>query len=437
MVWMSSLPERVVGSASASSVSRIARRSPTLRPAHSRGHQFVTRYPKASAISLPPWLLRLLPAGAVAGWALHPLEKRRLSTAHTQDGPRLINPFRPDRLRGYHGIVLPLGVLMRRREFIAAVGCATAALPLPAFAQRQPPLVGFLNSASPDTYRFNADSFREGLAKAGFVEGRSVRIEERWARGDYGALPTLAAELVAKGVVAIAATGDVASARAAQLASNTVPVVFTIGGDPIRHGLIKTMNRPGGHVTGILFNQNVLGAKRIELLREIAPKVSRIALLMNPTNPNVKIEETDAEAGAKKLGRETITVNARNASEMENAFEQLLSAKAQALITGTDPILLDRREQIASFALRHKVLAMGFVQQIAVAGALLSYGPSISWMYRQAGDYVGQILRGANPAEMPVLQPTHFELVINLKTAKVLGVEVPPTLLARADEVIE
>lgn len=326
---------------------------------------------------------------------------------------------------------------MRRREFITVVGGAAASWPFAALAQRQVPLVGFLNSASPDTYRFNADSFREGLRKAGFAEGRNVRIEERWARGDYSALPTLAAELVAMGVNAIAATGDVASARAAQLASNTVPVVFTIGGDPVRHGLVASLNRPGKHVTGILFNPNVLDAKRVELLGEIAPKISRIALLMNPTNPNVKIEEADAEAGAKKLGLETITVNARSAGELDTAFERLLSAKAQALITGSDPILLDRREQIASSALKHKVLAMGFVQQIAAAGALLSYGPSISWMYRQAGDYIGQILRGANPAEMPVLQPTHFELVINLKTANALGLTVPPSLLARADEVIE
>jgi putative ABC transport system substrate-binding protein len=327
--------------------------------------------------------------------------------------------------------------LMRRREFIAVFGCGAATMPLAAFAQRQTPLVGFLNSASPDSYRFNADSLREGLAKAGFVEGRNVRIEERWARGDYSELPRLAAELVSMGVAAIAATGDVASARAAQLASSAVPVVFTIGGDPIRHGLIETISRPGRHVTGILFNQNVLGAKRVELLGEIAPKVSRIALLMNPMNPNVKVEEADAEAGAKKLGLQTITVNARNAAELEAAFEQLLSAKAEALITGTDPILLDRREAIASFGLRHKILAMGFVQQIAAAGGLLSYGPSISWMYRQAGDYIGQILKGADPAEMPVLQPTHFELVINLKTANALGLTVPPALLARADQVIE
>src|SRR5581483_1791299 len=310
---------------------------------------------------------------------------------------------------------------MKRRKFLALLGSAVIVAPLSARAQGKPPLVGFLNGASPETYRFNADSFREGLAKAGFVEGKNVRIEERWARGDYSALPSLAAELVALGVVAIAATGDVASARAAQQASNTVPVVFTIGGDPIRHGLVETINHPGGHVTGILFNQNVLAAKRVELLREIAPNVTRIALLMNPTNPNVKIEEADAEAGAKKLGMETITVNARNASEMEVALEQSHSAKAQALITGTDPILLDRREQIASFALRHKVLAMGFVQQIAAAGALMSYGPSISWMYREAGNYIGQILKGSNPAEMPVLQPTQFELVVNMKTANALG----------------
>jgi len=282
---------------------------------------------------------------------------------------------------------------MRRRAFIGLIGAATV-VPLTGRAQQRTPLVGFLNSASPDTYRFNADSFREGLAKAGFVEGRNVRIEERWARGDYASLPALAAELVAAGVAAVAATGDVASARAAQGASSTVPVVFTIGGDPVRFGLIKSINHPGGNVTGILFNQNVLGAKRVELVREIQPKVSRIALLMNPTNPNVKIEEAD-------------------------------------------PIILDRRAQIVALASRHKLPTMGFVHQFAAAGALLSYGPSISWMYRQAGDYVGQILKGAKPADMPVLQPTQFELVINLKTAKAFGITVPPTLLARADEVIE
>jgi putative tryptophan/tyrosine transport system substrate-binding protein len=327
---------------------------------------------------------------------------------------------------------------MKRREFIKLLGGAVTALPsYTALAQQQMPLVGFLNSASPDTYRFNADSFREGLTKAGFIEGRNVRIEERWGRGNYEALPALAAELVAMGVVAIAATGDVASARAAQSASSTVPVVFTIGGDPVRFGLVKSINRPGGNVTGILFNQNVLGAKRVELLREIAPTMSRVALLMNPTNPNAKVEQADAEAGAKKLGLDTVTLFATNAQEINAALEQLLSAKADAFVTATDPILLDRREQIVSFADRHKLPAVGFVRQFAAVGALASYGPSISWMYRQAGEYVGQILKGSNPAEMPVLQPTQFELVINLKTAKAFGLTIPATFLARADEVIE
>ena len=331
---------------------------------------------------------------------------------------------------------------MRRRDFLAFFGGAAAfAWPLVARAQQPAPasgpLVGFLNSASPETYRFNADSFREGLAAAGFVEGRNVRIEERWANGDYTALPALATDLVAKGVVVIAATGDVASARAAQDASSRVPVVFTIGGDPVRFGLVNSLNRPGGHVTGILFNQNVLGAKRVELLREIAPNVSRVALLMNPTNPNVDVERMDAEAGARKLGLETVTLNARNAREIDTAFEQLLGAKADAIITATDPIPLDRREQIVTFANRHKLPVVGFVRQFAAVGALLSYGPSISWMYRQAGDYVGQILKGARPAELPVMQPTKFELVVNLKTAKAFGLDVPDKLLAVADEVIE
>jgi putative ABC transport system substrate-binding protein len=239
------------------------------------------------------------------------------------------------------------------------------------------------------------------------------------------------------GASVIAATGDLASARAAQHASSTVPVVFTIGGDPVRFGLVKSVNRPSANVTGILFNQNVLAAKRVEIVKEIAPNVSRIALLTNPNNPNVKIEEQDATAGARTLRLDTITLLASNPAELNTAFERLLNAKADAIVTGTDPIMLDRREQIAAFASMHKIVMMGFAQQFAAAGALVSYGPSISWMYRQAGDYVGQILKGANPAEMPVLQPTQFELVINLKTAKALGLTVPPTVLARADEVIE
>jgi putative ABC transport system substrate-binding protein len=328
---------------------------------------------------------------------------------------------------------------LKRREFITLLGGAAVA-GASGGAAAQPssvPLVGFLNSASPDTYRFNADHFREGLAQGGFVEGRNVRIEERWAKGDYQALPALAVELVAKGVVAIAATGDVISARAAQAASHTAPVVFTIGGDPVRFGLVASFNRPGGHVTGISLLSNVLGAKRVELLHELAPKVSRIALLMNPSNPNAAAEQADAEAGARKLGRETLVLNAGNPREIDAAFDELLRAKADSFITATDPILLDRRQQIVSFAERHALPAVYFVRQFAVAGGLLSYGPSITWMYRQAGAYIAQILKGAKPAEMPVLQPTQFEFVLNLKTAKALGLTVPLPLQVAADEVIE
>ena len=327
---------------------------------------------------------------------------------------------------------------MKRRGFIAALGGA-AVWPLAAHAQpaTKLPVIGFLNGASPDTYAFNAASFREGLRQAGFVDGENVRIEYRWAKGSYDDLPRLAADLVANNVLAIAATGDVASARAAQAASQTIPVVFTIGADPVRFGLVESMNRPGGHVTGISLLSSVLGAKRVELLHELAPRAKRIGLLMNPSNPNADSERQDAESGVRSFHLETVAVNARNEKEIDAACEELERQDADALIVATDPILLDRRQQIVSFAARRSIPAVYFVQQFAEAGGLLSYGPSISWMYRQAGIYVGQILKGSHPRDMPVMQPTRFELVINLKTARALGLEIPPTLLARADEAIE
>ena len=328
---------------------------------------------------------------------------------------------------------------MHRREFITLIGGAAAwPLALAARAQvRSLPVVGFLNSASPETYAFNANAFREGLRQAGFIEGENVRIEYRWAKSDYSQLPALAAELIASDVKAIAATGDVASARAAKGASETVPVVFTIGADPVRFGLVESMNRPGGHVTGVSLLSAFLGAKRIELLHELAPRVKRIGLLMNPNNPNSDSEQKDAQAGAQKLGLETIAVQARNESEISAAFEELVRQNVDALIVGTDPILLDRRQQIVAFAATHRWPAVYFVQQFAAAGGLLSYGSSITWMYRQAGIYVGQILKGNHPRDMPVMQPTQFELSINLKTAQALGITVPSTLLATAEEVIE
>ena len=338
---------------------------------------------------------------------------------------------------------------MRRRFFIPLLGCATtfawlrgagAQTGTSGGASPQSsnlPIVGFLNIASPTTYRFVADAFREGLAQAGFVEGRKVRIEERWANGDQQSLPALAAELVAKGVVAIAATGDVASARAAKGASSNVPVVFTIGGDPVRFGLVDSFNRPGGHVTGITFVATALGAKRLQLLHSLVPSATRVALLMNPENPNAAAELADTQAGAATLGIQTVTVRARNAAEVDTAFVEIVRTKADALISGTDPVLLNLREQIAALADRHALPAISFTRPFAASGGLLSYGPDIAWMYRQAGGYVGQILKGAKPAEMPVMQSTHFELVLNLKTAKRLGLAVPRTFLASVNDVIE
>jgi len=332
---------------------------------------------------------------------------------------------------------------MKRRDFITVLGglaasswSRSAKLQISGTSATNGPLVGFLNAASPATYRFNADAFRQGLAEAGFVEGRNVRIEERWANGDYQRLATLAAELVSKGVVAIAATGDVVSARAAKQASATVPVVFTIGGDPVRYGLVSSFNRPGANITGITFVSTVLGAKRVQLLHDLAPKSRRIALLMNPDNANAAAEQSDAQAGAKKLGHETLVVEARNADEIDAAFARL-TGNADAVIAATDPVMLDRREQIVALADRHGLPAVSFTRPFALAGGLMSYGPDIGWMYRQAGGYVGQILKGAKPAEMPVMQSTRFELVLNLRAARRLGLAVSPAFLASVDEVIE
>ncbi len=220
-------------------------------------------------------------------------------------------------------------------------------------------------------------------------------------------------------------------------ASPSVPVVFTIGGDPVRFGLVDSFNRPGGHVTGITFVSNVLGAKRVQLLRDLAPKVGRVALLMNPDNPNAAAERADSQAGAAKLGCETIALDARNAGEIDAAFAELVRAKADAVIAATDPVMLARREQIVALADRGALPAASFTRPFAIAGGLMTYGPNIGWMYREAGGYIGQILKGAKVAEMPVMQSTQFELVLNLRTAKRLGLAVPAAFLASVDEVIQ
>ncbi len=316
------------------------------------------------------------------------------------------------------------------------LGAASVAAP-GAGAQGAVPVIGFLNPVSPDTYAFNASAFREGLGKAGFIEGHNARIEYRWAQGDYSRLPALAAELVAMKVAAIAATGDIASARAARAATSTIPIVFTIGADPVTHGLVASLNRPGGNLTGVYLFGSVLTAKRIELLTQFAPKLRRVALVTNPDNVVALDERQEAIAGARALGREAIVVSARKPAEIAGALEEALRLKADSFATASDPLVLDRRAEIVGFANAHGLPVIGFVRQFASAGALLSYGPSITWMYHQAGLYVGEILKGAKVAELPIMQPTGFELVVNLKTAAALGLSPPRHLLLSATDLIQ
>jgi len=249
-------------------------------------------------------------------------------------------------------------------------------------------------------------------------------------------MPALAAELVARGVAVIAATGDVASARAAQAATSRIPIVFTIGGDAVRFGLVQSYSRPGGNMTGISLISSAMGAKRIELLHEMAPG-AKLALFMNPDNPNAAAEQRDAENAARALGHDVLVLPVRNHGDFDAAFERFLREGAGALFVATDPMLLSQREPLTAFAARQRVPGIYFVREFAVAGGLVSYGPSIREMYRQAGVYVGRIVGGANPAEMPVLQPTLVELVINTKTARALGITLPHTLLLRASELVE
>jgi putative ABC transport system substrate-binding protein len=326
---------------------------------------------------------------------------------------------------------------MKRRQFLAgAVGTLVGLSPSARAQQAALPVVGFLNPTSSKLYDFNAAAFRHGLQDTGFVEGQNVRIEYRWGEGDYSRLPALAAELVDLKVAVIGATGDVASARAAKAATSTIPIVFTIGADPVKVGLVASYNRPGANLTGISAITSQIGTKRIEVLYQLAPR-SKVALLMNPNNPSAAMEQRDAEAATKVLGQQSLVLNVASKDDFNAAFDTFVREGADAIFVATDPMLLSQRDAIVAFAAQQRVPAIHFERQYPLGGGLISYGTSISGMYRQAGVYSGQILKGANPAEMPVLQPTKFELVINLKTAKALGIEVSPNLLAVADEVIE
>jgi len=326
---------------------------------------------------------------------------------------------------------------MRRREFILALsGAAAAAWPFAARAQQGAmPVVGFLHPSSPDAYRLRA--FRQGLKDAGFTEGENVTIEYRWADDQMDRLPALAAELVQRRV-AVIATGAIPSVRAAKAATTTIPVVFVLAEDPVRLGIVTSLARPGGNLTGINFFASELAAKRLELLRELVPGAARVAVLVNPANTTTA-ESTlrGMEPAARVMGLQVQVLNASSSREIDAAFATLASERPDAIVVGTDTFLIDRRVQLALQAMLHKLPATYPVRDFAEVGGLMSYGASLGDAYRHVGVYTGRILKGAKPADLPVVQSSKFELVINAQTARMLGLTVPDKLLVAADEVIE
>jgi putative ABC transport system substrate-binding protein len=325
-----------------------------------------------------------------------------------------------------------------RREFITLIGGAAAAWPRMARAQPAMPVVGFLGATSSEMFADRLRGFRQGLKETGHAEGENVAIVFRWADGHYDRLPELAAELVRRQVAVIAVSGGTDSVMAAKAATATIPIVFVSPEDPVRLGLVASLARPGGNLTGINFFAAELVAKRMELLRELLPGAIRVAVLANPRNAaNYESIVTDVKAAARTSGLQITVLNARNSDEIDAAFASLVRERQDALFVSPDPLFAGWRVQLVLLAARHAIPATFAIRDIAEAGGLMSYGTNISDAFRQMGAYAGRILKGAKPAELPVVQATRFELVINLLTARVLGLTVPPTLLARADEVIE
>jgi ABC-type uncharacterized transport system substrate-binding protein len=326
---------------------------------------------------------------------------------------------------------------VRRREFITLLGGAAATLPMRAFAEQGTPVIGFLSGASSWEFAHAADAFRQGLADTGYVEGRSVLIEYRWAEGRYDRVPTLVGDLIRRGVAVIAATGGVASVLAAKAATSSIPIVFANGGDPVKLGVVERLNRPGGNITGATFFNNALGPKRLQVLRDVAPKATTIAMLVNPGNPNTEFDAKEIESAARSLGLRILRVNAGSEREFDRAFATMAEQGVGALIVNADAFFYARRDQLIELATRLAVPAIYELREFATAGGLMSYGANIAEAYHKAGVYAGRVLRGEAPGDLPIQQATRFELVINLKTAKALGLTLPPTLLALADEVIE
>jgi putative tryptophan/tyrosine transport system substrate-binding protein len=326
---------------------------------------------------------------------------------------------------------------MRRREFIAALGGAAA---WPAVARAQQPamlVVGFLGVTSAGTQPYLA-AFRQGLSETGYVEGQNVAIEYRWSEDQYNRLPELAADLIRHHVNVIVTLFSFPAALAAKAVTNTIPIVFSVGDDPVKHGLVSSLSRPGGNATGINFFSSEVTAKRLGLLHELLPKAARIGVLVNPTNVEIaEITVKDVNAAADPLGLQIEVLNASNGNEIDAAFTTLVSHRADGLLVGANEFFVSRRVQIAILAARHMVPAIYTIGDYAEAGGLISYGTDVADSLRQQGVYVGRILKGTKPTDLPVVQATKLKLVINLRTANALGLEVPPTLLSRADEVIE
>jgi putative ABC transport system substrate-binding protein len=326
---------------------------------------------------------------------------------------------------------------MRRRDFIVALG-SSAALPLAARAQQvATPVIGFLSGRSAEESAKVVAAFHRGLAEAGYADGRNVVVEYLWADGHYDRLPALAKDLVDRHVAAIAAVGGSVSGLAAKAATTSTPIVFSSGGDAVKLGLVPSLNRPGGNVTGVNLIFGELGAKRLELLHEIAPSATTLALLVNPNYPSAADEVVAVQAGARSLGLKIAVLSAPVASDFELAFADIVAQKISGLLVTDDPFLQSRRDELVALAARHGIPAIYFSRDFCDAGGLISYGPNIADAYRLVGVYVGRVLKGDVPANLPVIQPTKFELVVNLKTAKALGLEIAPAMLARADEVIE
>ena len=325
---------------------------------------------------------------------------------------------------------------MRRREFITLLSAA-AAWPLAARAQQQAmPVVGFLRSTQATGFAYIVDAFRQGLNDVGFVEGKNVAIEYRWAENQQDRLPELAADLIRRQVAAIVGAGTPA-AQACKAATTTTPIVFVSGADPVSIGLVARLNRPGGNITGVVFTVVALAAKLIGMLNELVPKASVIAVLRDPNGPDVEGESRDLEEAGRAIGRQILMVNAANEREFHAAFAKVVQAGAGGLLIGASPFLLSQRRQLVALASRHALPTMYNQREFVEVGGLISYGPSQSDAFRRAGVYVGRILKGEQPGDLPVELGTKFELVINLATAKAFGLEIPPNLLALADEVIE